>query len=139
MTIFFTFFLVPHDTAWNSVKRDGTIRCFGAFVDTIRNVIIFSGPTNGGHIMRKVTAKTKRIAKRLSQLSKARTLLQRISQNQQAREMGWSGGTLCQYLLGHQEINYDALFIMCDYYGVSPFDLDPDLWVRVMKHPPCVA
>lgn len=85
--------------------------------------------------MRNVNGKTKLISQRLSQLSAARQALG-ISQRRQAIEIGWTPGTLNQYLLGNSPINYDALFTMCDYFSVSPFKIDPDLWGRVMRHPP---
>ena len=85
--------------------------------------------------MPRVKTKTEIIVANLNRFYQSRKALG-ISQREQAREMGWSAGTLNQYLLGNCPINYDALFIMCDYYQVSPFAVDPDLWGRVMKHSP---
>ena len=59
-----------------------------------------------------------------------------ISQRAQARDIGWTAGTLNQYLLGNNRINYEAMFTLCDYYRISPFDVDPELWGRLMAVPP---
>lgn len=83
--------------------------------------------------MTHVTNRSKLIAKNLRRFCEARKAVG-ISQRAQAAEIGWTPGTLNQYLLGNCGINYDALFTMCEYYGVSPFAVDPYLWDRVMKY-----
>ena len=82
-----------------------------------------------------LTPRQNRMAQLFARQSEARCVLG-ISQRAQASEMGWSAGTLNQYLLGNLPINYDAMFTMCDYYRMSPFDVDPELWGRLMTVPP---
>ncbi|NDG22142.1 MAG: XRE family transcriptional regulator, partial [Euryarchaeota archaeon] len=58
-----------------------------------------------------------------------------LSQRKMAEAMGWTPGTLNQYLLANVPVNYDALFKCCEYLKVSPHAIDPTLQERVAPPP----
>lgn len=80
---------------------------------------------------RRLTDREVMIAQRLSREVQARMDRDQCSQRKIAIDMGWTPGTLNQYLLGNVPINYDALFKVCEYLIVDPCDIDPTLSERV--------
>lgn len=70
----------------------------------------------------------------LARKAKAFQELHGMSQRKMATGMGWTPGTLNQYLLGNKAMNYDALFNICQYLRISPLDVDPTLAQR-LGHP----
>lgn len=83
---------------------------------------------------RELTAREREMALVLARKAKAFMDLHGQSQRKMASGMGWTPGTLNQYLLGNQAINYDALFTICAYLQISPLDVDPTLASR-LGHP----
>lgn len=80
---------------------------------------------------RRLTDREVMIAQRLSREVQARMDRDGMSQRAIAMDMGWTPGTLNQYLLGNVPINYDALFKVCEYLKIDPCDIDPTLHERV--------
>ena len=84
---------------------------------------------------RRLTDREVMIANRLSSEFTAKGEAEGRSQRSMAAEMGWTPGTLNQYLLANVPINYDALFKMCEYLKVDPCVIDPTLSERVSPPP----
>lgn len=84
---------------------------------------------------RRLTDREVMIASRLKAEFVARGEAQGLSQRKMAEEMGWTPGTLNQYLLANVPVNYDALFKCCEYLKVSPHVIDPTLQERVAPPP----
>ena len=84
---------------------------------------------------RRLTDREVMIANRLKAEFVARGEANGLSQRKMAEEMGWTPGTLNQYLLANVPVNYDALFKCCEYLKVSPHAIDPTLQERVAPPP----
>jgi transcriptional regulator with XRE-family HTH domain len=84
---------------------------------------------------RRLTDREVMIANRLKAAFVARGESDGLSQRKMAEGIGWTPGTLNQYLLANVPVNYDALFKMCDYLKVSPHAIDPTLQERVAPPP----
>ena len=84
---------------------------------------------------RRLSDREVMIATRLKAEFVARGESHDLSQRKMAEEMGWTPGTLNQYLLANVPVNYDALFKMCEYLKVSPHHIDPTLQERVAPPP----
>lgn len=84
---------------------------------------------------RRLTDREVMIAQRLSSEFTARGEAEGLSQRAMAEAIGWSPGTLNQYLLANTPVNYDALFVMCEYLKVDPCAIDPTLSERVAPPP----
>lgn len=80
---------------------------------------------------RRLTDREVMIANRLSAEFKAKGEAEGLSQRAMAVAIGWTPGTLNQYLLANQPVNYDALFLMCEYLKIDPCRIDPTLSERV--------
>jgi len=84
---------------------------------------------------RRLTDREVMIANRLKAEFVARGEADGLSQRKMAEAMGWTPGTLNQYLLANVPVNYDALFKCCEYLKVSPHVIDPTLQERVAPPP----
>lgn len=87
--------------------------------------------TVGKKKYRRLTDREVMIANRLKAEFIARGEADGLSQRKMAEAMGWTPGTLNQYLLANVPVNYDAIFRMCEYLKVDPLQIDPTLAERV--------
>ncbi|MEK9655668.1 MAG: helix-turn-helix transcriptional regulator [Halieaceae bacterium] len=84
---------------------------------------------------RQLTDKELDIAARINSIWQAKKAKEKITQADVNRELGWTSSVFSQYLTGKMALGLDSLVKLCNYLGVSPYDVDPDLAKRFPAPP----
>jgi transcriptional regulator with XRE-family HTH domain len=76
---------------------------------------------------RELTAREKAIAARAKSLWQAKKQIERVTQTDANKALGWTTSVFGQYINGTMPIGMEALVKLAQYLNVSPYELDPDI------------
>ena len=76
---------------------------------------------------RELTAREKAVAARAKALWQAKKQMERVTQNDANKALGWTTSVFGQYINGMMPIGMEALVKLAQYLNVSPYELDPGL------------
>lgn len=84
---------------------------------------------------RQLTDKELATAAKISAIWQEKKAREKITQADVNKALGWTGSVFSQYLTGKMAIGLDSLVKLCNYLGVSPYEVDPDLAKRFPAPP----